>query len=167
MHIRWRNTFSTSFCVSNGVKQGGIISPVLFNVYMDDLSCVLNRSNIGGRIGGEIVNHLSYADDLCLISLSSAGMQKLLNVCSKYATEHSLSYNANKSYSLCFKATTIKFKRPTLHIGQINIPNVTDCSYLGITISVKKNCDLDLKRKMRKCYANVNNVIEEVCEMFT
>ena len=36
---------------------------------MDDLCCVLNRSNIGGRIGGEIVNHLSYADDLCLINL--------------------------------------------------------------------------------------------------
>ena len=138
MHIRWGNTFSTFFCVSNGVKQGGIISPVLFNVYMDDLSCVLHRSNIGGRIGGEIVNHLSYADDLCLICLSSAGIQKLLNVCSKYATKHSLSYDANKSYSLCFKATTIKFKRLTLYIGQINIPNVTDCRYLGITISVKK-----------------------------
>ena len=79
MHIRWGSTFSTSFCVSNGVKQSGIISPVLFNVYMDDLSCELNRSNIG-RIGGEIVNHLSYADDICLICLSSAGMQKLLIV---------------------------------------------------------------------------------------
>ena len=71
---------------------------------MDDPSCALNRSNIGGRIGGEIVNHLSYADDHCLICLSSAGMQKLLNVCSNYATEHSLSYNANKSYSLCFNS---------------------------------------------------------------
>ena len=124
MHIRWGNTFSTFFRVSNGVKQGGIISPVLFNVYMDDLSCALNRSNIGGRIGGEIVNHLSYADDLCLICLSSAGMQKLLNVCSNYATEHSLSYNANKSYSLCFKAikaTTIKFERPTLYSGEMSI----------------------------------------------
>ena len=59
MYIGWGNTFSTSFCVSNGVKQGGIISSVLFNVYMDDLSCALNRSNIGRRIGGEIVNHLS------------------------------------------------------------------------------------------------------------
>ena len=122
------------FCVSNGVKQGGIISPVLFNVYMDDLSCVLNRSNIGGRLGGEIVNQLSYADDLCLICLLSAGMQKLLDVCSKYTTEHSLPYNANK----CFKATSIKFERPTLHFGQLSIPNVTDCRYLGITISVKK-----------------------------
>ena len=88
-------------------------------------------------------------------------MQKLLNVCSKYATKHSLSYNANKSYSLCFKATTIKFKGPTLHIGQINIPNVTDCRYLGITISVKKTCDLDLKLQMRKCYANANMLLRK------
>ena len=159
MHIRWENTFSTSFCVSNGVKQGGIISPVLFNVYMDDISCVLNHSNIEG-IGGENINLLSYADDLCLVCLSSAGMQKLLKVCSKYATEHSLSYNANKSYSLCFKATTINFERQTLHIGQINIPNVSDCSYPSITISVK-NCDLDLKRQMRKCYANSNKLLRK------
>ena len=90
--------------VSHSVKQSGIISPVLFNAYMDDLSCVLNCSKIGGRIGGEIVNHLSYADDLCLICLSSASMQKLLNVCSKYATEHtcSLSYIMQTSHILCF-----------------------------------------------------------------
>ena len=142
------------------MKQGGIISPVLFNVYMDDFSCVLNCSNIGRRIGGEIVNHLSYADDLCLICLSLAGMQQLLNVCSKYATEHSLSYNATKSYSLCFKATTIKFERPTQHFGQISIPNVTDCRYLGITISVK-NCDYNLKRQMRKCDANANTLLRK------
>ena len=152
--------FSTSFHVSDGVKQGSIVSPVLFNVYMDDLSCILNRSNIGGRIGGKIVNHLSYADDLCVICLSLACMQQLLNVCSKYATEHSLSYNAKKSYSLCFKATTIKFERPTLHFGQISITNVTDCRYLGIIISVK-NCDKDLKRQMRKCYANANMLLRK------
>ena len=37
------NTFSVSFYVSNGVKQGGIISSILFNVNIDDLSCALNR----------------------------------------------------------------------------------------------------------------------------
>ena len=88
--------FSTSFCVSNSVKHGGVISSDIFNVCMDDLSCALNRFNIGGRIGSEIVNHLSYADDLCLICLSSTGMQKLLYVCSNYVTEHSLSYNCKQ-----------------------------------------------------------------------
>ena len=97
------NTFSTSFCVLNGVKQVGIFPPVLFNVYMDNLSCALNHSNIGWRMGGEIVNHLKCADDLCLICLSSAGMQNLLNVCSNYATEHSLSYNAKSCIHCALK----------------------------------------------------------------
>ena len=70
--------FSKSFCVSNCVKHGDINSPVPFNVYMDDLYCALNCSNIRGHIGGEIVNLMSYAGDRCLICLLSAGMQKLL-----------------------------------------------------------------------------------------
>ena len=46
MNIRWGNTVSSSSHVTNGVKQGVIISPVLFNVYMDDLSTSLNNSGI-------------------------------------------------------------------------------------------------------------------------
>ena len=103
MHVRWGTTTTTPFLVTNGVKQGGIFPPMLFNVYMDDLSIKLNQSGIGGVIGGHLINHLCYADDLCLISLSSAGMQKLLDMCSTYATEHLLTYNGSKSYSLCFK----------------------------------------------------------------
>ena len=91
------NTTTSSLFVSNGVKQGGILSPILFNVYMDRLSVKLNASNIGGDIGGVLVNHLCYADDICLISLSSAGMQQLLNICDTYAKEYDLLYNGSKS----------------------------------------------------------------------
>ena len=47
MHVRWGSTSTSSFNVSNGVKQGGILFPMLFNVYMDQLSIRLNRSGIG------------------------------------------------------------------------------------------------------------------------
>ena len=76
MCIRWGNTFSSLF----SVKQGGILSPALINIYMDGLSTSLDSSNIGGHICGNLWNHLCYADDMCLISLSSAGMQRLLNM---------------------------------------------------------------------------------------
>ena len=93
---------------------------------MDDLSVSLNGSNIGGRIGNIFLNHLCYADDLCLMGLSSAGMQKLLGICSKFAIDHSLTYNAKQSFSLCFILGTLKFGRPALYMDDLLIPNVSE-----------------------------------------
>ena len=85
--------FPHPFSVSNGVELGGILSPIPFDVNMN-VFVLLNCYNIRGRIENICFNHLCYADDLCFISLSSAGMQKLLGICSKYAIDHSLTYNA-------------------------------------------------------------------------
>ena len=69
------------------VKQGGNSSPMLFNVYMDQLSIRLNCSGIGGDIEGYLNDHLYYADYLCSISLSSAGTQSVLEISNSYTTE--------------------------------------------------------------------------------
>ena len=66
--VKWDNVVSAPFYVGNGVRQGGILSPILFNVYMDDLSKCLNGSNTGCLVGDSIVNHLMYTDDSVLLS---------------------------------------------------------------------------------------------------
>ena len=53
MTVRWGACISNSFNVTNGVRQGGILSPQLFNIYIDGLSDILNTSSIGGSIGGK------------------------------------------------------------------------------------------------------------------
>ena len=58
-----------------GFPMGCIVSPYLFNVYMDDLSCLLNCCNTGCVSGGSIINHLMCADDLGFISPSATGMK--------------------------------------------------------------------------------------------
>ena len=72
MKVGWGNTLSFSFEVVyfNGVKQGGILSSVLLNVYMDKLSITVNDTTIHGHFDGHLFNHLCYADDMCLISIS-------------------------------------------------------------------------------------------------
>ena len=68
----------------NTVRQGGILFLLLSNVYINDLSMRLSQIGIGGSISGKIVNNMMYAEDVCIISLSSAGLQSLLNICTEY-----------------------------------------------------------------------------------
>ena len=69
--IKWNNVLSQCFTVSNGVRQGAILSPYLFNIYMDQLSLKLNQLDIGCYIGKKRLNNLMYADDLCCFAPTS------------------------------------------------------------------------------------------------
>ena len=103
MTVRWGVCISDSFKVTNGVRQlGGMLSPQLFNIYIDGLSDILNKSSVGGSIGGKRINHMVYADDLCIVSLSSAGLQQLLAICDQYCAMHSITFNVKKNLYVCF-----------------------------------------------------------------
>ena len=92
------------FFVINGVRQGGILFPMLFNIYIDGLGDILYNSTIGCSIGGIRVNHMLYADDLCIISLSSADLQQLLAQCNDYCRKHSITFSVTKSICMFFKS---------------------------------------------------------------
>ena len=61
----------------NGVSQGGMLSPYLFNVYLDGVNDNLNISKYGCILGTGTVNHVIYADDLVLICPSTIGLKEL------------------------------------------------------------------------------------------
>ncbi len=65
-------------------------------VDIENLSNEPSSSRIGANVGGNLINHVCYADDLALISPCSAGMEKLLAIGNKYGIEHELVYNSLK-----------------------------------------------------------------------
>ena len=73
MYERWNNVMLSKFKASNGVRQGGILSPYLFCLYTDELSKMLNNVTIGCFVGASLVNHLMYADDLVVLAPSATG----------------------------------------------------------------------------------------------
>ena len=78
----------------------------------------------------------------------------MLDWCSAYAIEHLLTCNGSKSYSLCFEPKHIKFHDTPFYLNKLEIPRVDQCER-GSMVSTK-NCDIDMKRQMRKFYANIN-----------
>ena len=94
---------SESFTVMNGVKQGGVLSPVLFAVYTDGLLLRLQESGIGCHIGGHYAGALAYADDITLISPRMTGLRKMSSICEQYASEYDILFNGNKSELLFIK----------------------------------------------------------------
>ena len=76
LRVKWGSVMSESFTVMNGVKQGGVLSPVLFGVYTDGLLLRLQVSGIECHMGGHYAGALAYADDFRLISPSMTGLRK-------------------------------------------------------------------------------------------
>ncbi|KAK2711564.1 hypothetical protein QYM36_012654 [Artemia franciscana] len=66
--IKWRGYFSESFPVLNGVRQGGVLSPLLYKLYVDDLNLRLAKTGVGCFIGGVCFNNLTYTDDLVILA---------------------------------------------------------------------------------------------------
>jgi len=99
-HVSWNGINSKKFVIKNGVRQSGIVSPVLFCVYIDGLLCMLRDSNVGCFIGDVSVGALAYADDVTLLAPTPSAMRHLLYICEQYGRKFSIVFNANKSTSL-------------------------------------------------------------------
>jgi len=89
-HVSWNGMLSKVFTIENGVKQGGIVSPVLYIYIYIYIDCI-RESNVGCFIGNVFAGALAYADDIALLAISSRAMIHLLLICEQYGKNYKLS----------------------------------------------------------------------------
>ena len=96
MLIRWNNSVSDYFTISNGVKQGGVLSPVLFSIYLDQLIALLRHLGMGCYMNSLFTGVFIYADDITLLAPSRASMVLMLEKCESFGLTHDILLNASK-----------------------------------------------------------------------
>lgn len=159
--IRWGSTLSNVFNVSNGVRQGSLLSPKLFTLYMNDLSVELNNSSTGCFLNNVCTNHLFYADDICLLAPSSSALQKLLNICFSYGIEHDIVFNSSKSFHLVFKPRNCTYILPRVYLNSVMLPLVNETKYLGVMLDNNLCDDVEIKNQYCRLYARSNTILRK------
>ena len=147
------------FHVSNGVRQGGVLSPYLFAVYLNDLSNELNNIKAGCYIGEYLLNHLIFADDICVFCPSVRWLQRILDLCEAYEESHRIIFNCNKTVCMTFKAKSAKSTvTPLLTLGGQYVKSVDQYKYLGIVLDTELSDDKDIQRQLRYQYCAANKL---------
>jgi len=159
MQIKWGKNFSEPLHVSNGARQRGVPSPYLIAVYLDDLSNELNNIKAGCYIGEVLLNHLMFADDICVFCPSARWLQQILDVCHAYAELHGIILNCNKTVCMTFKAKSAKSTAtPLLRLGGQYVRSVDQYKYLGIVLDAETSYDKDIQRQLRYQYCAANKL---------
>ena len=135
MQVKWNTILSDKFHITNGVKQGGVLSPVLYSVYVNNLIDILKSRKVGCMYGNEFMGAFGYADDLSLLCPTITGLQKMLDICEQYTKECSIEFNATKSYVMHCTKDKCTHALPSLRMSDGSaIPYTDECIHLGVTI---------------------------------
>ena len=155
--VRWCNTLSYRFQIKAGVRQGGILSPYLFNVYIDSLIERLAASGHGFYLLGAFLGCIVYADDILLISKTISGMQNMLDICSSMAIELNVKFNVAKSMVLRIGAR-FSVKCAELVLCNSVLARVEQIKYLGVTLKSGRKCAYSFKSTKMSFYRCFNAV---------
>ena len=131
--VKWNDKLSDSFQTTAGVRQGGVLSPLLFAIYIEEIIHVLKVQKKGCIVGRVYVGCFLYADDILLISQSLTCMQSMLNTCSKISEQLDLKFNVKKSAVLRIGRRYDLKCNSLLLDGQV-VSFVDEIKYLGIYI---------------------------------
>lgn len=152
-----------------GVKQGCIISPLLFNLFIDDLIIELNNADTDAPlIDDTSIAGLLYADDLAICSQSINGLQTGLDVLESYTNKWKMTVNINKSKIMVFKNGYVFSKSEIWHYKDMEIEKVKQFIYLGIKLHMdgKWNKHVELtKVRSKRAMSQVRKIISIVPTM--
>ena len=140
--VRWNGSFSRTFNLEQGVRQGSVLSTDCYKVFINGLLRTLENSAVGARIGDVYVGSPTCADDVLLAAESMTDLQFMLQVVTKFAAEHRYIIHPSKSTVLIYNSTTplsVWQESQPFRLGDKPLEISSSCTHLGILRSTEKD----------------------------
>lgn len=153
--IRDSHGVSDFFRVSSGVRQGCVLSPLLFSLFVNDLPTVLEG---GVRIGNERIKILMYADDMVLIADNPVALQWNINLLDGYCSRWNLSLNLGKSKIMVFRRGGRLVSSEKWMYRHSPIEVVSRYKYLGVILTPRLSFIPHLASKIVSAKLGINKV---------
>lgn len=164
--IRSRQGFTRSFRTRKGVRQGCVMSPLLFNLYMAELEEKLEKRKLGGvGIGRKRIWNLAYADDLVLLANNRDAIQDMMATFRRFLKERNLILCVEKTKMVVCNRKRGE-KKQTWFWKDKSIEEVQEFKYLGFVISNKgkyREHIKELERKGKIAARKVWGIGEKMC----
>ena len=154
-------SLTEKFRISQGVKQGCILSPLLFNIFLSDLTSALEKGESKPVKINETttLNSLIWADDLLLLSESEQGLNNMLNNLDEYTKCNLIRVNLEKTNCMIFNKSGRLIRR-TFMFGNQKVEMTREYKYLGFLMTPSFNIQralADLRDRGLKAYYALKN----------
>jgi len=156
--ISWKSATSSFFRSANGIRQGSIISPLLFCIYLDSLIEELRRTGVGCHIGQSYYGVMIYADDITLLSPSVRGLQQMLATAEIFCQKRAIKFNATKTVCMRFTSTR-NAKEPVVELGGSRLSWEKCTKHLGITLCHDLSEEAEIASKRNDLFGRVNSLL--------
>ena len=151
------------FPQSRGVRQGCSLSPTLFNIYIDELTKMLEQSTAPGiTLTNTEVKCLLFADDLLLLSPTKEGLQQQLDLLHKFSQTWALTVNLTKTKIMIFQKRS-SHQKQQFFLNTTPLEQTKNYTYLGLNISSTGNFNQavkDLRDKARRAFYAIKRNIK-------
>ena len=134
IYVSWNNHLGPSIKVQLGTRQGCLTSPLLFNAFYQELVDKLSECKTGININGRTYNVFVYADDLLLASLTTTGLQDLINIAVSHITDRGLKFNPQKTVCMTYGKSHFTCP-PHWEINNVGLAVKHRLDYLGTVLS--------------------------------
>ena len=159
--VRFGNKLSDTIHCPLGVKQGCLLSPVLFSTLINKVAQkVAEKGRMGYQFinGGKEIFSLLFADDIVLVSQTPAGLQNQINNLKLASEELGLEVNLSKTKSMIFRRGGYIGRTERWHYGNEKIETVNSYKYLGYTFTTKLSTETALSEVAGKAKSKVISI---------